>query len=196
MLVSHKHKFVFIHIPKTAGSSVTVSLKNLGQDDAKSSYQHITCQNLKKIFDNQRWTWSDYFKFSFVRNPFARIVSEFHYVKDGHNKNRKKYKFDFKKFICKKYFETHVWHHHADPQLNFISLNKKIEVDFIGRVENLQQDLNIICDKIGIPRQELPHYNKTEHKHYTEYYDDETRQLVAEKYAKDIEYFGYEFGKD
>jgi len=68
-------------------------------------------------------------------------------------------------------------------------------IHFIGRFETLQQDFNTVCDRIGIVWQELPHRNKSEHKHYTEYYDDELREIVTERYASDIDRFGYEFGE-
>ena len=137
--------------------------------------------------------WNSYFKFSIVRNPWAKELSDYFFCikKTGFNGTLTKYlkEQDFDNIKQKKRHK--LWH---SNQLDWlISKNNKIELDFIGRIENLQEDFNVVCDKIGIPRRKLPHKNKTNHKHYTEYYDDETREIVAEKYAKDIEYFGYEY---
>ena len=152
--------------------------------------------------------YDSYFSFAFTRNPFDRLLSEFKW--QGHVWWEKydlfKYKFNFKNFVkhivaMKLPFSHHRFtsqihdnKHRADKDWSMVQFVEG-DVDFIGKFENLQEDFNIICDKIGIERQELPHKNKSKHRHYTEYYDDETRQIVAERYAKDIEYFGYKFGE-
>lgn len=144
------------------------------------------------------------FSFSFVRNPYDRLVScytqkivepllpeeEFSKITPRKRLNAEKPNFrDFVRYVLSD--EVIQLDVHWDTLHNLMPVT---EVDFIGKVENFQEDFNSLCDKIGISRQELPHNNKSKHKHYTEYYDDETREIVAEKYAKDIEYFGYEFG--
>ena len=141
----------------------------------------------------------EYFKFVFVRNPYDRMVSNWkmftttpfalrkiksyqnHLVEDIE-------RISFKEFVN---LTDHIDNHHWDEQYYFI----RSKPDFIGRFENFQEDFNELCDKLGTQHQQLPVTNKTKHKHYTEYYDDETRQIVAEKYAKDIAMFGYDFGE-
>lgn len=215
MIISHKHKFIFIHIPKCAGTTITVSLKdyygynspeklrNADLNDfavfkvarrygnAYYLEQHSTYNEVKEYFDNNNLNINEYFKFSCMRNPWERVVSYYEYAhKMAAICNiewcNKVASMSFFEFITK----------HTDPQLNWVC-NKKnnVAVDFLGSGRNIQKDFNIICDKLGIPQQQLPHINKSTHKHYTEYYDDEARQIVAEKYAKDIEYFNYKFGE-
>ena len=195
-MIRHDHKFIFIHIPKTGGTSI----EGIFKEDVGGPFEgsrgvkrkHASARKMKKIHPAE---WDEYFKFAVVRNPFDLLVSRYHWSRDVQCLSSFNEKKTFRQFIIaidRGGFKP-KW---AVPksQLSFLSVNKEMKMDFIVRFENLQEDFNIVCDKIGIPRKELPHINKSNHKHYTEYYDDETREIVAKRYAKDIEYFGYEFG--
>ena len=227
MRISHKRKFVFIAITKTASSSIrkVISKDNyidLFPGDLEENVSpHVTASELKKIFIKMNWDWNEYFKFAFVRNPWDRIVSQWAFqlkhikeaeynntcsdfmlkVKAGGFKNFIKHLSRFHKTAEHQFRETGRFRGDGKGPLYLNQLDWILDengnnlLDFIGKVENLREDFDIICDKIGIPQQQLPHKNPTSHKHYTEYYDDETREIVAEKYAKDIEYFGYKFGE-
>ena len=197
-MISHENKFIFVHINKCAGHSIEEVLRKFGGFYMFSRKQSKTRRRhhiMARQYSKTEY-WSEYFKFSIVRNPWDKECSDFHY----HNKLRQQKNQPLIESF-KHYFQLRehklnrlsFWH---SNQLGWLySDNKKMEMNFVGRFENLQEDFNTIFDKIGIPRQELPQKNKTKHKHYTEYYDDETKQIVAEKYAKDIEYFGYKFGE-
>ena len=228
-MISHKYKFIFIQIPKTACTSVEHILTEYGCGRIRQGkdfwddidFKHITFDDLETRLDTD--TLSAYFKFAFVRNPFDWLVSNYHYCrgihvpylkrnifdkndakKNPHGNNRdcinfiakNKQKFNSMQISSMEFKEWIHWYVNNvhGTQFEMIQdLNKKNRMDMIGKMENLQEDFNIICDKIGIPRQQIPHLNETKHKHYTEYYDNETREMIEEKYAKDIEYFGYNF---
>jgi hypothetical protein len=189
-MINHSLRCIFVQVPKTGSTSIGKTINaNLQKKRIRphSDIMQIKEASKKNVFDN-------YFKFGFVRNPWSRAVSLYHRNEGIQMKNR----MSFKEFI--------KWHNYATDtclyptqkkyQLDFFTDSAgEILVNFIGRFENFQQDFNTACDKMGIPHQQLPHENKGKHKHYTEYYDDETRAIVAQKYAKDIEYFGYEFGE-
>ena len=188
-MINHEHKFVFIHIPKTGGSSIeSIFMDGLGETHDYPGKHSILKKKSKDGF----------FTFAFVRNPYDKILSHYTFF-------AKKTKMGLADYYDGGSFPGFVHYYCAQqrqgwkrndflPQFDYLTLTgKTCDVDYVGRFENMQNDFNEICDRIGIKRQELPHKNKTNHKHYTEYYDDETREIVSEKYAKDIEYFGYGF---
>lgn len=205
---SSKYNFVWIDIPKVASTSIRNFLKKEVSDlqclgAPWHGVDNIQIQDFKK---NQ----NKYFTFCFSRNPWCRLVSFYKMIKQRkrrQNKFKKLYETKYNNellidcssftfnFFCKHIYDflniNDRFINHINPQTSFIYRN----INFCGKFENFQEDFNIICDKIGIPQQQLPHANKTGHKNYTEYYDDETKKIVAEIYAKDIEYFGYKFGE-
>jgi hypothetical protein len=88
MLISHKHKFITIDIPKTGTRSFRESLLPLNIIDIRGKpkldaefYQHGAALDAKKQFEKNGWNWKDYFKFTIVRNPWARYFSFFKYFK-------------------------------------------------------------------------------------------------------------------
>jgi chondroitin 4-sulfotransferase 11 len=199
MTLSDKYKFIFVRCQKTASQSLIrvfreydpklitqIMSRDLINQKLGTHYDphHIPGYEIHRILPEDKIT--NYFKFSITRNPWDRLVSVYHYIYQRSDGSAPPRDFDitFSGWLKK----DNGWFGVGLNNFDYIG-----EVDFIGRFENLQEDFNIVCDKIGIPSQQLPHKNKSEHKHYTEYYDDETREIVAEKYAKDIEYFGYAF---
>jgi len=220
-MINHEHKFIFIHVPKCAGTSIeSLFAPDAEREDVHGTHngqvwnKHMTLLDSEHKFPDL----SNYFKFSFVRNPWSMTLSMYKYLWESNyswptrwRSNKTKFKYfdiEFSDYV-KTYLPNYptirsvdiisspgreVSVPKSDTLLQWIT-GKNWSLDFIGKFENLQKDFNVVCDKIKIPSQQLPHHNRTEHENYTKHYDDETRQIVAEKYAKDIEYFGYEFGE-
>ena len=207
-MISHKFKFIYVPIIKTGTTSIVRHLRTLDNETIVYKTKHWCISDFLDMYPDNH----DYFRFSFVRNPWDRMVSLYfyldkqidlnatfeEYIKKLNNKN---WLFDTNSSVEKLNIDRQNGLREGTPaelpQFGWLINTKDTEnqcMNFIGKFENLQEDFDTICDKIGIPKQQLPHKNATKHKHYTEYYDDETRSIVAEKYAKDIEYFGYKFG--
>jgi len=203
-MINHKYKFAYFGAGKCASSSIIDVLNKVPGGEGG---QHCTIIDLYQKRKPSKIP-SDYFTFSFCRNPFDRLVSawnefkkkdQFLWAKNSRYWEKEIFKSsklslenvsdNFPAFARYITIQDHIhW-------CQFDILSNIVRIDFIGKTESLQEDFNTVCNKIGISQQTLSQKNKTQHKHYTEYYDDETREIVAEKYAKDIEHFGYKFGK-
>ncbi len=102
---------------------------------------------------------------------------------------------EFTKYIIENYGTENEPHYEIQIDKFERQLGTLDKINYVGRFENLQEDFDIVCKKLNLPEISLSHTNKSRFNpvHYSEFYDNETRQLVEKEYAKDIEYFGYEF---
>ena len=140
--------------------------------------------------------WASYFKFAFVRNPWDRLVSWYHMCIQRASENNfsryiKEHAPTFDDFVTKT--TTGVAEKTTHNQLDYVTdENGEMMLDFIGRYESLQEDFAVVKGKLNLAS-ELPHVNKSSHRDYRDYYTDETRGIVARRFARDIEYLGYHF---
>lgn len=202
---------------KCASSSIETVLKkvisfniigsHVGLKRKLSKHNQVAPQATQRVVGmiNFDKTW----KWTFVRNPWDRAVSNYFYrrqqldniiSKYPHIKDCPTYKGEqYVNMTFKDYLKTPFSNLpftiklHGRPLCYYLFGNNSFKIDFIGRYENLQNGFDYVCEKLGVQTCKLPHEKKTKHKHYTEYYDDECIELVAKKFADDIEYFGYTF---
>ena len=182
---------IFIHIPKTAGTSVAQALYGGSRHVPYFEYERANRRKFRLFF-----------KFAFVRNPWDRIVSTYFFLKGG-GVNEMDRRFasehlaaydNFAAFVEGWLTRENIWSYvHFKPQYYFICDPRlRLRVNFVGRTETIAEDFRYVCQRLAIEA-ELGWANRSGHRRYREYYNDELRKRVAEVYAEDIALFDYEF---
>jgi hypothetical protein len=203
-MISHKHKFIFIQIPKTGCTSAQKVLEKhggivkQGPTKKKSIYfKHRTYSEMQESNDFEKI--KEYFSFTFVRNPWDWLVSNYFYCRGIHSPYRNRgTKNSIKKSKDLKFEPWLYWYINGmkgTQKEMIVDSSGEINIDFIGKLENYQSDFNKVCDKLNIKRIQLPHLNTTKHKSYKKYYNPDTIKLVERAYAEDIDCFKYKFGE-
>lgn len=205
MLLSKKRKFIFIHIYKNAGSSITRALLPHTSSRIRNETRHLLKRLNLERFGPQPYpdhiraaellkrmgpAFHDYFSFAIIRNPWDWQVSLYTYMlkHTGHSQHQ------FIKSLPD--FDAYIdWRCRAEVryQKDFLfSTDGEQLVDFIGRFENLENDFQTICERIGV-RAVLPRINVSRSKSYREYYNPKTIEMVRDTFGADIQRFNYEF---
>ena len=208
MIISHSKKFVLIDVPKTASTSLNyfflplldygdlfsypyyrVEGLNTKATPTSCDLRHTTYENLLNSYP----IIETYFKFAFVRNPWSRMVSWYEFCLRLPLRPRSTMISPSSNKFRPISFDTFLNTHDHCPQLDWVSLNGVISLDFVGKFENLINDFNHICEKLSIPNPTLPHENKSSYQHYSTYYTEDLKNIVHDHYADDINEFNYVF---
>ena len=220
MLISHKHKFITIDIPKTGTTSLVHFLSSLGVVDfegcANSCDRHGKARFVKFLFEKwykDLYYWGDYKKFCIVRDPWKRYLSYYVYRKNTAQEYRSASNKDLESWNRRRLFQGRScskWLSKfssdseglketvkiMNPQYAFIHDNNgSLMVDYIANTENIEVDIKNFLKITGIKCDlEFPSRNKSEYdKPYHQYFNQEIIDMIAEKEKWVIDKFGYTF---
>ena len=217
MPVSHELRCLFVHVPRTGGTSIEKALgmggdvevedadllfgrirseQHLARRFGSDFFQHLTLREVRSL--ESAGLSRGYFSFAIVRNPWDRIVSVYaRLIAGGAGVLAEQLgvtdpsSLSFGAFLE---LAEGCSHSHLVPQADFVvGEDGAVAVDLVGRFEELSASFEEVRQRLGRPELALPHVNRSSHRHYSSYYDAATRERVGRMYARDIEAFGYVF---
>ncbi len=211
MLISYERLFLFIHVPKTAGCSILDALAPFCPPPQPALWRrrltwlgpvnryghlyraiqfpvHVTAATVQRCLPPA--IFERLYKFAFIRNPWDAMVSQYMYIRQTSHHHRHQLVAKMSGF--EQFLHWDLSRHNRNQHQFLYDRRRRCLVNFIGRFESLVADFNRVSQHLGLDIR-LPHENKSDHRDYREYYTPQTRQLVADHFARDIELFGYNF---
>ncbi len=201
-MISHEFKTIFVHVPKTAGTSIEGMFGLVKTWPGKRKFQEIQGVGkhwgISEMSKEYKDYLNDYFKWTVVRNPWEREFSLFKMMR-GQLRYRH---LSFKDFLIK------VTKHHLQytgskfknmvfrNQVEYLIHNGSLGVDKVIRYEDLHEGWKEVCDIIKKPYEPLMSLRRIRSRlPITAHYDQESIDLVAEMRKEDIEYFNYDYSE-
>jgi len=205
-LINSDKKFIFFHLFKCAGTSVREILNNNNYFCQEYQGKHSSPRDVKEglLFDDKPYIFDEYYKITFVRNPFDWLVSIFYYIKnDSENQyHNEVIGLNLNQFIeyyvnCMMLNEGKQIGSNKNTTLFDYVTDKdgKILVDYIGKCETINEDMKNLWGKVDINPKELSLINVgiNRERDYRQYYDNKTKTIVEKYFKKDLEFFNYKF---
>jgi len=183
-MISFDKKFIFLHPGKCGGSSVKCELK-IAARKYKFDFEHAEGHNNLEFFLNlivgKNLNPDDFFKFTIVRNPWDRAVSWYYHWHMVHKPKEEKEPFN-------------RWLKSRGKNLSFIDFN---QIDYVIKLEEIDIGMSYVFDKLGIPLKTIDSHITYDtgrpQKHYKEYYDPKTKEIVHNINRDMVEKFNYIF---
>jgi hypothetical protein len=211
VLISGRRQFLFVHIQKTAGSSLRRVLHERVPDLRPFLGTHDTALDAKRALGDA--AFGDHLAAAFVRNPWDRLVSWYAMIVQARTRApwwRRRRAFvprlwsyvyenadtfeDFLRRCTAEIDDVDGRKSFCRNQVDYLTDGQgRPLVEFVGRYESLDADAGRLFERLGLQGVRLPRVNTSRHRHYSAYYTDALAELVRDRYARDVEAFGYEF---
>lgn len=230
-MISHQKQFVFVHIPKCAGTSIESTLMPFTEGAIDSCkvlirrnrnplrgppwLQHLTAEEYTRIGYITEKDWNSYYTFAIVRNPFARLVSEYNAKGKSRKMKLLRMKWNFRNFVLHSlpswyednYLRGYDNYRHIIPQVRFVrSRNGTTMVNDIFKLEDMPGAFGKILEKLNLESVPIIHSNTSNYRDpdngsrllseklpYRDYYDSSTKAFVEKHYREDLDLFNYAF---